>query len=344
MKAQQKSKLNREKRVLLQDVIPLQTPFLLYVDPSSACNFRCQFCPTGHKDIIKGSGYRRNTMDFDIFKKLILDLGQFDQPIKVLRMNKIGEPLLNKNLSKMIAFAKNSGFVEYVDLATNGSLFSHESMGQLISSGLDRLNISVEGVNREQYIEHAKVDIDFEKFVENVQWLYANKQDCEITIKVPGNYLSNEQKEVFLNMFGDYCDRIFIEDLAPIWPLFDIEQRTGINLKENEGQYHQLLEQKDICTYIFYAMAINSDGTVSACCPDWDQKLIVGDVKKESLQQIWNSEKMNTLRRQHLEGCRCDNNVCSNCGHLIYAQVDNIDPYREKILDNIVNYEKGILS
>lgn len=344
MKARLKSKLNRDNRALLQDVIPLHTPFLLYVDPSSACNFRCQFCPTGHKDLIKGSTHRRTTMDFEMFKKTISDLGQFDHAIKVLRMNKTGEPLLNVNLPGMISYAKKSGFVEYIDLATNGALFSHELMSRLISSGLDRLNISIEGVNREQYIEHARADIDFEKFVENIEWLYANKQDCEITIKVPGNYLSNEEKEKFFNMFGDYCDRIFIEDLAPIWPLFDLEQRTGIKLKENTGQYQQPLERKDICTYIFYAMAVNSDGTVSACCPDWDQKLIVGDVKKESLRQIWISEKMNTLRRQHLEGRRCDNNVCSNCGHLRYAQVENIDPYREKILENFINHEKEMLS
>jgi len=344
MKAQLKSKLNPEKRVSLQDVIPLQTPYLLYVDPSSVCNFRCRFCPTGHKDLIKLSEYRRSLMDLEVFKKLISDLEEFDQPIRVLRMNKIGEPLLNKNLSKMIEFAKNSAFIEYIDLATNGSLFSHKSMNELISSGLDRLNISVEGVNRKQYLEHARVDFDFETFVENVKWLYAHKQDCEITIKIPGNYLNNDQKEVFLNMFGDYCDRIFIEDLSPIWPSFDIEQRAGINIKEDEGQYQQQLEHKDICTYIFYAMAINSDGTVSACCPDWDQKLIVGDVKKESLKQIWNSPNLNSLRHQHLEGRRLENNVCSNCGHLIYAQVDNIDPYRKQILDNFVNYEKGMLS
>jgi radical SAM protein with 4Fe4S-binding SPASM domain len=333
-----------EKRVLLQDVIPLETPFLLYIDPSSACNFRCQFCPTGHKDIIKDSEYRRSMMNFNVFKKVISDLGEFDRPLKVLRMNKIGEPLLNKHLPKMIKFAKESGHVEYIDLATNGSLLSHETMSQIISSGLDRLNISVEGVNREQYLEHAKVIFNFESFVDNIHWLYANKKNCEITIKIPSNYLTSEHKEIFLNIFGDYCDRIFIEELAPIWPLFDLERRAGTRLKGNKGQYLQQLDKKDICTYIFYAMAVNSDGTVSACCPDWDQKLIIGNVKNESLHQTWNSEKMNALRHQHLEKHRCDNIVCSNCGHLRYAQVDNIDPYREQILKKILNYEKRLLS
>ena len=126
MKAEYKSKLNLEQRVALQDVIPLQTPFLLYVDPSSACNFRCQFCPTGHKDLVKSSDYQRSVMDFAIFQNLIDGLSEFDQPLKVIRFNKIGEPLLNKNLVDMVSLAKNSGLVKYVDLATNGYLLSKE--------------------------------------------------------------------------------------------------------------------------------------------------------------------------------------------------------------------------
>lgn len=343
MKAQLKSKLNLENRVSLQDVIPLRTPFLLYVDPSSACNFRCQFCPTGHKDIVKASEYRRNVMSLDLFKKIISDITDFEKPIKVLRMNKIGEPLLNKNLSKMIAFAKQSGSIEYVDLATNGSLFSPKLLSELIDAGLDKLNVSMEGVNREQYAKHAKVDIDFDNFIENLQWLYANKGNCQVTIKIPDNYLTEDQKQEFLNEFGNYCDYIFIEEIAPIWPSFDIENRADIKVKDKEGQYKQPLQKKDTCAVIFYALAVNSDGSVSACCPDWDQRLIIGDVKVEPLKSIWNSVKMNALRRQHLEGKRCDNSICSNCGHLNYAQVDNIDPYRELLLNKFITYEQDVL-
>lgn len=336
MKAQLKSKLNLESRIALQDVIPLETPFLLYVDPSSACNFRCQFCPTGHKDLIKNSEYSRSVLKFELFEKLILGLREFEKPIKVLRLNKIGEPLLNKNLSKMISLAKSSGVVERVDLATNGALFSHELLLRILQAGLDRFNISMEGVNREQYLEHAKVDIDFDMFVENIRWLYLNKGDCEITIKIPSNYLSCEQKDYFLNTFGNYCDRIFIEDIAPIWPSFDVEKRAGVKLDVDKGQYQQRLETKDVCTYIFYAMAINADGTVSACCPDWDQKLIIGDLRTRAIKDIWNSQEMNALRIQHLRGERCNNQVCKECGHIKYAQVDNIDPYKSELLQKIL--------
>ncbi len=343
MKAQLKSKLNLEKHVPLQNVIPVQTPFLVYLDPSSACNFRCLFCPSGHKELIDNSGYSRSIMSLDLFEKVIRDFGEFERPIKVLRLNKIGEPFLNKHLSEMIACAKAGGTVEYVDLATNGSLFSCENLNRLFEAGLDRLNISVEGVNREQYRKYAGIGFDFDLFVENVQWLYAHRGRCEVTIKIPGNYLTDAQKKEFLDTFGEYCDRIFIEDIAPIWPFFDIEAHSDIRIAQTDGQYKQPLQPKDTCTYIFYSAVVNTDGSVSACCPDWEQKLIIGDVRVESFKNIWHSSKMNALRHQHLEGKRYDNKICSQCGHINYCQVDNIDSYRDMLLPQFIRYEKACL-
>jgi len=339
MKARVQSKLNLEGRTPLQDVIPLATPFLLYVDPSSACNFRCQFCPTGHIDLLKASEYKRRVMGLPLFEKLLKDLEAFPQALRVMRMNKIGEPLLNKNLPTMIKLAKDSGRVGYIDLATNASMFSPELLMRIVMAGLDRLNISLEGVNKEQYAEHAKVDFDFAELVEQIRWLYPRRGDCEVTIKVPGNFLSAQDREYFFNLFGDYCDRIFVEELSPIWPEFDLQDRAGVTASETAGQYRETLEDKDVCTYIFYAMAVNADGTVSACCPDWDQKLVVGNLKNESLGDIWNSVEMNKLRRLHLQGRRRENPVCRACGHVKYAQVDNIDPYRERLLSKMAAAE-----
>jgi radical SAM protein with 4Fe4S-binding SPASM domain len=340
MKAKVKSKLDLEERVALQDVIPLDTPFLLYVDPSSACNFRCDFCPTGHVDLLKASNYRRSVMPFALFEKLIADLAEFSRPIKVMRLNKIGEPTINKRLPEMVALAKKSGRVERVDFATNAALFSPDLLSRLVAAGLDRINISLEGMTREQYLEHAKVDIDFDGLVENIRWLYANRGDCEVTIKLPGNYVTEDQKRAFFDTFGDHCDRIFIEELAPIWPEFDVEQRAGIKIGE-AGQYRQPAREKAVCAVIFYAMAVNADGTVSACCPDWDQKLIVGNAAEHSLRQIWDSPAMLELRRLHLSGKRFDNPVCRNCGHIKHAQVDDIDAHRHALLEKLTAGQPG---
>ncbi|GAI93190.1 unnamed protein product, partial [marine sediment metagenome] len=54
-------------------------------------------------------------MDFELYKKIIDDLKEFDAPLKVLRLYKDGEPLLNNRFADMVRYAKGSGVVKYID-------------------------------------------------------------------------------------------------------------------------------------------------------------------------------------------------------------------------------------
>jgi radical SAM protein with 4Fe4S-binding SPASM domain len=336
MKAQLKPRINLEGRTPLQEVIPLSTPFVVFVDPASACNFFCPFCPTGHRQLIEETGRFQGVMKLDLFHKIIDDLGAFEHPIKVLRMYKDGEPFLNKNLAKMIIYAKQSSFVDYIDTTTNGSLMTPERLAPVLEAGLDKINISVDGMNREQYLKFTGFDFNFEQFVKNVKWLYNNKGGCEVVIKIPRDLITKSQEQEFLDTFGDYCDRIFIENFAPCWPEFDVEIYTGVKI--TEGIYQQPVKPTDTCPYIFYSISVNTDGLVSSCFLDWGRKLIVGNVRTESLKNIWHSKKMNILRRQHLEGKRLENPVCSQCGQLSHCLPDNIDQHREKLLPEFLKY------
>jgi hypothetical protein len=62
MKAEFKPRINLEGRTPLETVIPLQTPYVAFVDPASACNFNCKFCPTGHRDLIDDTGRYQGVM------------------------------------------------------------------------------------------------------------------------------------------------------------------------------------------------------------------------------------------------------------------------------------------
>lgn len=340
MKAQFKPRVNLEGRTPLQDVIPLDTPFVVLVDPASSCNFQCSFCPTGHRDLIADSGRAQGVLHWDLFTKIVDDLAAFDRPLKVLRLHKDGEPFLNKRLADMIAYAKKSGYVESVDTTTNGSLLTPARLSEVLAAGLNRINISVNGMTRDQYRQVTGVELDFAAFSETVRWLYANKGSCEVVLKIPGDFLTGPQKEEFLATFGDHCDRIFIDNLVPSWPEFDFEAHTGI--KATASVFQQPINPADTCPYIFYSMAVNSDGLVSACCVDWGRKLVAGDVKTQSLKDIWHSEALNALRRQHLEGRRTENSVCRDCGYLSHCIPDNIDAYRQQILPKFLEYAGDI--
>ena len=336
MKAKYQPRINLEDRTLLQDVIPLDTPITLFVDPASACNFSCPFCPTGHQKLIDETGRFQGVMKLDLFKKIVDDLKEFPQPVKVLRLYKDGEPFLNKNLAKMIAYAKQSGAVKYIDTTTNGSLMTPARLEPVLEAGLDKINISVDGMDAGQYLEFTKYEFDFDEFVKSVKWLDQNKGACEVSIKIPGDILTENQKEEFLEVFGDYCDRIFIENFAPCWPEFDVETHTGVEIQQ--GIYQQSITQTDTCPYIFYSLSINADGLASSCFLDWGRKLLVGDARRQSVNSIWHSEEMNDLRLQHLKGKRNENPVCKSCGQLTHCLPDNIDAYREKLLPAFLEY------
>lgn len=330
MKAEIKPRINLEDRTRLETVIPLETPFIVFVDPASSCNFQCTFCPTGHRDMIRDTGRYQGAMKFEVFTKIIDDLAEFDRPIKVLRLYKDGEPFLNKRFADMVAYARRSGRVEYIDTTTNGTFISPERLGPVLEAGLDKLNISVDGMTKEQYQRFTGFDFDFDGFVRNVKWLYENRGQCEVVVKIPGELITEAQRQEFYDTFGDHCDRIFIENFAPCWPQFDIEAHTGVKI--TQGIYQQPIGATETCPYIFYGYSVNADGLVSSCFLDWGRKLIIGDARVQSMKEIWNAPLMNALRLQHLEGKRCENAVCSGCGQLSHCLPDNVDPYREELL------------
>jgi radical SAM protein with 4Fe4S-binding SPASM domain len=328
MKATIKPRIRLDNRPVLQDIIPLSTPLVVFVDPASACNFKCTFCPTGHYDLI--SKRFNGLMKFDLFRKIIDDLTVFEQPIKVLRMYKDGEPFLNKNLAKMVAYARQSKVAETIDTTTNGSLIDPFRLAPVLEAGLDRINISVDGMDAAAYQRITKTKFDFDRFIQNIKWLFANKGNCLVHIKTIRETLSEDQEQKFLDTFGDYCDEIFVENFSPCWPAFDGESRTGWNIKQ--GLYGQSIQEIEVCPYIFYTYCVNADGLVSSCSVDWDRKLIIGDVNKQSMKEIWTSEAMEELRRQHLRGERSQNETCGKCRQLNNCMADNIDSYREDIL------------
>ena len=332
MKASVKPRINTEGRPALETVIPLATPYVIFVDPASACNFQCTFCPTGHRDMIAETGRFQGLMSFEVFQKVVDDLAEFDQPIKVLRLYKDGEPFLNKRLADMVAYAKKSPQVPFVDTTTNGSLITPERMGPVIEAGLDKINISIEGMTVEMYKRIAGVsNFDLAKLIENVKWLYANRGNCEVCIKIINETVTPAEKQEFFDTFGNYCDRIFVENFAPCWPRFDVKSFTDAELIT--GLYGQDIVEAEVCPYIFYGYSVNADGLVSACFIDWERKLIIGDVRKESMKAIWNSYKMNELRLLHLEGHRKQNPVCGSCGQLSHCMADKIDMHRLMLLD-----------
>ena len=87
-----------------------------------------------------------------------------------------------------------------------------------------------------------------------------------------------------------------------------------------------------MCPYVFYSIAVNSDGTVSLCFLDWHRKLVIGDAAKENIVDIWKGEKLKEYQKMFLRGERKQHSICTECGQLRQGQPDDIDQYARELL------------
>lgn len=330
MKAIVKYRVNAEDHVTLGKVAPLSAPYVLLVDPVNVCNFKCKFCPTGNHELIRTTGRYQGMLDFKLFTKIIDDLKDFDEPIRVLRLYKEGEPLLNPVFADMVEYAWKSKLVRKIDTTTNGALLNPTLNRAIIDAGLGQINISVNGVSAEQIYYYTRTKIDFDQYVANIRDLYENRGDCEISIKAIKENLSAEEQKRFFDIFGNISNRIALENLSPAWPDFKFDE--SMKMEFASGNYGQQIIERKVCPYIFYVMVVNSSGRASTCVGDWPNKLIVGDLTTQTVKEVWRGALLNEHRIAHLKGHRKDNAFCKVCQVVSHGTIDNLDAYAEEVL------------
>jgi MoaA/NifB/PqqE/SkfB family radical SAM enzyme len=328
-----KPRIDLNNRTPLQTVIPLETPFIINIDPCDTCNFRCKFCPTGDRNLMRRTpGRGHGLMNFDLYRKIIDELAEFPNKVKVVRLYKDGEPLLNPKFADMVKYAKGSGCCLRVDTTTNASFLTPELSLAIIEAGLDRINISIEGTSSELYAEFSGIKLDFQGLVKNIAYFYEHRRQCEMIVKSNGDILTDDQKQRFFDVFGSITDGIFIESVMDCWPLFE---QSKVPVNKTRGIYGQRIREVSVCPYVFYSFAINSDGSASVCFLDWSRKLLIGDICREPVKSLWNVKILRDLQTRFLKGERKKHPVCSNCGQLSQGQPDDIDAFAEELLDRL---------
>ena len=180
--------------------------------------------------MIKSIGRFQGTLPESDFDKILRDVAEFPDRIKVLRLYKDGEPLVNKRLPSMIRSAKETGLFETIDTTTNAGLLTHDKSEAIIDAGLDLINISIDGLDADQFKHFAKAKIDFAKFVDEIAYLHEISGDCLIVVKTTREIIGTHREQEFLDTFGDISDRIYVENTSPCWPDFDVEERMGIEI------------------------------------------------------------------------------------------------------------------
>jgi MoaA/NifB/PqqE/SkfB family radical SAM enzyme len=329
-----KSRKKVENYKPLHELLPLHAPLSILVDSSSICNFKCFYCPMSTDKNKEKTNRVNGHIEKQLFRKIIDDIAEFNTKIKTLELGMHGEPFSNPQLPENIAYAKSSGLFEKITVVTNGSLLTPKRALAAVNAGIDQIDISLNGVSDAHFLEITQTKVSFEKFVKNLTFLFHNRGETVVTIKMIAESLSEEQQGIFLETFSPITDQIFLERLVPYWnDALDVKLPEGDRTMLNEKVHHD----SEVCPFPFYKMRITSDGKALLCSADWDHLRPIGDLKKQSVMEIWHSDLLREIQLKFLNNKRNELDGCRTCQNFRHTQLVHLDPHREKILDRFIN-------
>ena len=67
------------------------------------------------------------------------------------------------------------------------------------------------------------------------------------------------------------------------------------------------------CSVILDGMWILNDGRVTCCCEDWQGIQNIGNVRENSLREIWNSKDFLDFRTKQFGIEKCKIKLCKDC-------------------------------
>lgn len=303
------------------------------------CNLNCKHCyrDAGEKD--------REELTTEEGKDLLREISKVGFNIMVFSG---GEPLIRRDIYELIEFSSSLGMRSV--LGTNGTLITERVALKLRSSGLSRVGISLDSLDKEKHDNFRQVKGSWNRAVKGMKnCLKANLEFQIHTTVTERNYHEIEQITDFAVTVGATAHHIFF--LVPAGRGKEIEDIMSREHYEKllhriiEKQKSVKIELKPTCAPQFMRVASQkrldmrfSKGCIagiSYCCilPNGDVhpcpyfQLKVGNVRDKKFNKIWNSSKVfNELRENSLQG-RCGicsyKEICGGCRARAFYNSDN---------------------
>ena len=196
-------------------------------------------------------------MSEETFQRTLEQLCEFPQKIKTLSFCGVGEPLLHKNLPSMIAQVKARNIADRINIVTNGIALTEKKSTDIIEAGLNSMKISLQGIDAQSYLDICGCQLDFDRFLNNIDYLYQHKGNCNIGIKIADIALyrgkNDDEKlqaeERYKQLFGDKCDQLGIERIVPVFQDLDYSKVEGIS--GHKSRYSITERNAKVCSQLF---------------------------------------------------------------------------------------------
>jgi MoaA/NifB/PqqE/SkfB family radical SAM enzyme len=304
-----------------------KVPVVYNIETTNACNMKCRMCP-------RTTMMTRpiETMDIGLFKEIVSQLkphtpkkwqewGKFCRDKygidneamsenhfflyiipRVIQLHGYGDPLLDKNMGECVKFLSYAGLDSY--FSCNPANIDVKKTIEMFENGLTYIKYSIESTDDKIHKILRGDKSDFTRSYKNIlnildikdEWnLKTNIVITMLDLNRPGQDAEFEELKM---LFQDRDVYIYFKSQDTQWLNKDYHGTNSIHWSEP-------------CKHPWMSMTIKSNGEATQCMEDFNNAIVLGDTKQESLYDIWNGEKYEQLRQSHLypkSGIQCTDN------------------------------------
>ncbi|MCW9034178.1 MAG: radical SAM protein [Rhodospirillales bacterium] len=276
-------------------------PKRVLLELTTACNSDCTMCP---RNVLTRTIQH---MDTELAMRTIDSLASVG--ISGLWLYNIGESLLHPKFYEILEYCRQYDNLGPLWLSTNGEILDDARIELLLDYPVDILNYSVNAMSEETF-KKVSPALNFDHVQKNIHTLIRRKREKGVNyplirtqmIEMPS--VSGEI-EMFLEEFGDKADILSINQLE----IFS--QNVPANVENQEESKNKVI---DVCNRLdredFFIFA---DGSVSCCDTDFNCTLNIGNVRENTVQDIFLGPQYQNMKSLYKEGRLHEVDLCAKC-------------------------------
>jgi radical SAM protein with 4Fe4S-binding SPASM domain len=279
---------------------PLGYPVIAQIEPVNYCNLQCPLCLTS--SITKSRPPA--LLSFETFQRFIDECG--DYLLQLIFWN-WGEPFLNPDLIRMIAYAKAKGIV--VHTSTNGNVLLDESQIEtLVESGLDSLVMAVDGASQETY-EKYRQGGRLDRVILNIQNILRVRSakgsttpliNMRFVVMHHNEFEIPKARELAKKLGVDY----FTLKTVDMHPDKGLEldktyapEKTNYRRYEYDKETFTRKEKHFVCMRPWKRVTLEASGEVIACEYDYKNTHSFGNIGNSGTLNVWKSKAAGEIRK-----------------------------------------------
>ena len=227
-------------------------------------------------------------MSWELFKKIIDECESFEGDGLRIFLLLDGEPLMDHLLFQRIEYIKKKLHNSTIHFNTNAMLLDEDKARRILKSGIDSITFSVDGASRETY-EKIRVGLKYDIVKRNVERFFELERNIPNRIKVTMQMVVCEDNkyeiEEYKRLWQGKADVVYFKAMHSF-----LDMETTIKTKQLEKR------QLGFCKQPYDFMLIYWNGDVALCCWDYDSLAKLGNIRENSLIDVYNNERFKMIR------------------------------------------------